>query len=301
LTGDRHLWLTVSRQLRKLFFMSLDESLRRYREGAFTDHDVTRCTGLSVRAWRELIKVGAVRTVTENRGPGRVRVCDANTLKRAAVIAALNRARFSLAVSGRIAYLLPLDSLLYGICDPCTILLDAFKDVDPVSGLPPRVKQPKADWFDPDTPAKADPEDDWLIEIYEDRFVGQVCGTDLLGIYGDLRDEGTRFVSWFASHRLIQSGGAAEEGAHAPLPHKVSEFIAKWEYSWSDRIDLKFLDYQFEDHSGDDDQLSLAAQATIRSPLFKTTVNASLAVKKALRRYLGIEPVMPDSESRESA
>ena len=53
--------------------MDFDEALRRYRKGLFKDRDVTRCTGLSVRAWRELIKVGAVRTVTENRGPGRVR------------------------------------------------------------------------------------------------------------------------------------------------------------------------------------------------------------------------------------
>jgi hypothetical protein len=277
--------------------LSFDEALRRYTAGRFTDHDVTRCTGLSVRAWRELIKIGAVRTVTEDRGPGRVRVCDANTLKRAAMIAALNRARFSLAVSGRIAYLMPLDDLLFDFYDPRTILLDAFKDVDPDSGLLPRLKEPKADWFDPDTPAKADPEHDWLIEIYEDRFVGLVFRTNLLGIYGDLRDEGTRFVSWFPAHQLIRFCGSA----HAPLPHKVGELLAKWEYSWEDRIDLEFLDYQFEDHNADDDPLLVAGRATARSPQFKTTVNATLTVRKALRRYLGIEPAMPGSESRESA
>ena len=27
-----------------------------------------------------------------------------------------------------------------------------------------------------------------------------------------------------------------------------------------------------------------------RSPLFKTTINLTLAIRKALRRYLGIEP-----------
>src|SRR5437588_12549167 len=122
--------------------MSFDDALRRYREGRFTDHEVTRCTGLSVRAWRELIKIGAVRTVTQDRGPGRVRVCDADTFKRTAVIAALNRARFSLAVSGRIAYFLPLDAFLYGLCDPCTVLLDTGADVDPETALPPRLAQP---------------------------------------------------------------------------------------------------------------------------------------------------------------
>ena len=83
------------------------------------------CTGLSVRAWRELIKIGAVRTITEDRGRGHVRLCDATTLKRAAVIAALNRAGFSLAVSGRIAYFLPIDELLYAIWDPCWIFFRA--------------------------------------------------------------------------------------------------------------------------------------------------------------------------------
>ena len=65
----------------------LDDALRRYRENRFTDRDVTSCTGLSVRAWRELIKLKAVRTEEENygRGPGRVRTCDAHTLKRAAL------------------------------------------------------------------------------------------------------------------------------------------------------------------------------------------------------------------------
>ena len=80
--------------------MNFDDALSNYRKGTFTDHDVTRSTDLSVRAWRELIKTRAVHTITDNRGPGRVRLCDATVFKRAAAIAALNRAGFSLAVSG---------------------------------------------------------------------------------------------------------------------------------------------------------------------------------------------------------
>ena len=99
--------------------MTFDEALRRYGKGAFTDHDVMRCTGLSVRAWRELLKLGAVHTFTQERGPGRVRLCDRDTFKRMAVIAALNRARFSLAMSGRIAYFVPIEGLLYA--DPGTV------------------------------------------------------------------------------------------------------------------------------------------------------------------------------------
>ena len=278
--------------------MNFDEALRRYREGMFSDHDVTRCTGLSVRAWRELIKIGAVRTVTEDRGPGRVRLCDANTFKRAAIIAALNRARFSLAVSGQIAYFLPLDTLLYVIWDPFTILFRGSSDVDPNTGLPPRVEQPTADWFDPDKPAKADPENDWLIKIYEGRFVGITYGSSDAepSIYGDLRNEGTRFVCWFPFHQQTQLGSATKEIAQALLPHKIDDFIPKWEDAWFDRLDPDFLDFKYENHDADGDPLSIAAEATARSPLFKTTVNVTLAVRKALRRYLGIEPAVPGSE-----
>jgi hypothetical protein len=279
--------------------MDLNDALRRYREDAFTDSDVTRCTGLSVRAWRELIKIGAVRTVTEDRGPGRVRLCDANTFKRAALIAALNRARFSLAVSGRIAYFLPLDTLLYKIWDPYWILFQVFADVDTDTDLPPRVEPPTADWFDPDKPAKADLKHDLLIEIYEDLFVGVICGTkdeDGPAIYGDLRNEGTRFVSWFPFHQQTKVHSATKQIAQALLPHKIVEtLIPKWEDPgrWSDRLDPHFLDYKYEDHGTDGDPLAIAAEATARSPLFKTTINVTLAVRKALRRYLGIEPAVP--------
>jgi hypothetical protein len=39
----------------------LDDALRRYRQDRFTDRDVTSCTGLSVRSWRELIKQSSAR------------------------------------------------------------------------------------------------------------------------------------------------------------------------------------------------------------------------------------------------
>lgn len=284
--------------------MDFDDALRRYRKDVFKDRDVTRCTGLSVRAWRELIKVGAVRTVTENRGPGRVRVCTATTFKRAAAIAALNRAGLSLAMSGRIAYFLPLDELLYAFWDPCTILLQGSADVDPDTGLPPRLEQPKADWFEPNKPAQADPETDWLIEIYEGRFVGIIYSAeDEPWIYGDLRNGGTRFVSWFPFHRQFQfTGSATREYVQSLLPHEISDFIAKWKdpHTWPNRLDPGFLNYKYEDHDADGDLLRLAAEATARSPLFKTTINVTLAIRKALRRYLSIELAVPSSKVRKT-
>ena len=281
--------------------MDFENVLRRYRADVFSDDDVTRCTGLSVRAWRELIKIGAVRTITAARGRGRVRLCDANTLKRVAVIAALNESGLSLAPSGRIAYFLPFHTLLYTLCDPSTILFQRSADVDPEIGLPPRVREPKTDWFDPDKPASADPETDWLIEVYDGRFVGVICkpkGKPV--IFGDLRDEGTTFVAWFPLHRPDQLRASATEGlVRELLPYRFIEFVEDWENPAKTTQQLKLLDYKYEKHAADSDPLRLAAEAAARSPVFKTTINISLALRKALRRHLGIEPT-PISESKKT-
>ena len=270
--------------------MTFNDALHKYCTGEFTDEDVTRCTGLTVRSWRELIKVGAVRTA-DDRGRGRARSCDRTTFKRAALIAVLNNAGFSLAMAGQIAYLLPFDTLHYSFCDPISILLDTSGRRDTATGLMPRLKVPKADWFDPDKPAIADPENDWLIEIYNGRFVGLSVGGEAEPIiYGDLRDEATRFVAWFPFHQFI----GAEPGK-APL--------AKWQNSrnWADRIDPRLLNFQYEEHDLDDDPLCLAAVAAVRGPLFKATINVTLAIRKALRRYLSLDPAILDSTIGETS
>jgi hypothetical protein len=262
--------------------VDLNDALRRYRVGQFTDDDVTHCTGISVRALRELIKLGAIRTQNEGRGPGRVRVCDSTTFKRVSVITAINQTGLNLNISGRLAYLLPLDTFLYGILSPSGILLEIWKPIDPKTGLPPPIAKPKANWFDSDKPAQADPEDDWLLEIYESRFVGiWFNGESEPWIYGELQNERTEFVSWFPFHRQYQILDAAKESS-----------FAKWEHlsHLADQLDLEFINYKYENHDQIDDALSSTAQAIARNPRFKTTINLSLTIKKALRRYLGIQP-----------
>ena len=64
------------------------------------------------------------------------------------------------------------------------------------------------DWFDPDKPAKADPESDWLLEIYEGRFVGGIYQSDEPPMFfGDLRDEGANFVAWLPLRRRVPGWG----------------------------------------------------------------------------------------------
>jgi hypothetical protein len=271
--------------------MDLDDRLRRYREGRFADEDVTACAGLSVRAWRTLIKIGAVRTIDEGRGPGRIRRCDATTFKRTAVIAAIHVAGLSLPIAGRIAYFLPFEELLYAICDPFTVLFLHSAADDPETGLPPRRKTPSVDWFDPGTPAKVDPTNDWYIEIYDGRFVAgdyKVAGQpDKTFIYGDLRDDGTTLVLWLPFHKQ-----------HPVFDSRRKEFIdvfhAKWDLPtvWSDRLDRNFLDYRYEPHDDEDDALRIAAETAVRSPVCETRINVTLALRKTLRRYLGIEPAL---------
>jgi hypothetical protein len=284
--------------------MKLDKALRRYREDRFTDDDITCCAGLTERSWRELIKLGAVRTVADRRGPGRIRQCDAAALKRAAAIGALNQAGLSLPVSGQIAYFLPFHTILYEICDPCRILLERSADVDPLTGLPPRVERPRVSWFDPDKPAVFDPNADWLVEIYEARFVGvkySVKGAPT--IFGDLREAGTSFVAWFPNDARAQfSGGIIAELAQERLPTgaRLIDAVVAWEDPGPWTNELRLLGYKFEQHDTDRDPLHQAAEATARSPVFKTTINVSLAIRKALRRYLGIEPAMSSYEMGES-
>ena len=277
--------------------MDIDEALSRYRQDRFTDQDVTRCAGPSVRAWRELIKLQAVRTEEEiyGRGPGRVRTCDAHTLKRAAVISALHRSGLSLAVAGQIAYVMPFHTLLYVVCDPLSILFQYAAELDPNTVLPPRLQRPMADWFDPLKPAIAEPDTDWLVEIFDGRFVGvrYDARKGPLTIFGDLREQATRFVGWLPFPRRDQfAGGAIEHMAQEVRGPGFIKFIADYEDPLKWPKELHGLGYRFENHDGQADPLWVAAECAVRSPIFKTTINVTLAVRKALRRYLGIEPAL---------
>jgi hypothetical protein len=286
--------------------MDSDDGIRRYRKDQFTDNDITRCAGLSVRAWRELIKLKAVRTEAVDRGPGRVRTCDASTLKRAAVISALNESGLSLAVAGQIAFSQPLHTLLYVVCDPITIFFQPAKAIDAKTGSPPRVERPMVDWFDAFKPAKTEAAD-WLIEIFDGRFVGvrYDIGKEAATIFGDLRGHATRFVAWSPFPRRDQfCGGAIERMAQELLGDGLIKFVADWEdpSRWTQKMinDLHRHGYQFEDHESEADPLCIAAEAAVRGPVFKTTINVALAVRKAVRRYLDIEPALPNPAIRES-
>jgi len=261
---------------------NFEQALARYQRNEFTDADVTACAGLSARSIRQLIKVGAVRTLSEVRGAGHIRRFDATTFKRLAVTSALNRAGLSLTLAGQLAYLLPGDARLYRIYDPITVLFDTTGIVDLSCERPPRLETPWFDWFDPDKSAAADPENDQLLEICDGRFVALAFKRQSEPLfYGDLSNAGTEFVSW----RAFQSHTSAIFSTDADV-------APKWEdpRSPANRIDPKFLNYRYEPHDGETDPLMLEARAAARRPIFKTSINITLAIRIALRRYLGLEP-----------
>jgi hypothetical protein len=91
---------------------------------------------------------------------------------------ALNQSGLSLAVAGQIARSMPYHTLLYSVCDPLTVLFQYSAEIDPNTGLPPHLERPLTDWFDLLKPAIAEPEADWLVEIFDG---GELEPEDLSG------------------------------------------------------------------------------------------------------------------------
>jgi hypothetical protein len=274
----------------------LQEALRRYRQRRFTDADIVGCTGLSLRSWREAIKLKAVRTIDEISGPGRgrVRVCDDVIFKRAAIIAALNSAGFSIRVSGQIAYFLHYHTLLYVlyvVCDPLTVLFEHTTSNDPATGLPPLRSHPLRDWFEPDCPAKREVAD-WLVEVFDARFVACIYGsakTPVPVIFGDLRDDQTAFVAW---HPLPERAQVIQRLVDEyPEWRNFMDFVTGWENPEHFSSELKELGYRWETLRPKA-RLRLVANKVAHGFISKTTINISLALRKALRRYLALEPAI---------
>src|SRR5262249_53855747 len=146
LTLTRQFMLTHTRQFSIVTFMArsecFEQALARYQRNEFTDADVTACTGLSARSIRQLIKVGAVCTLSGDWGAGYIRRFDATTFKRLALASAIHDAGSSLTLAGQLAYLLPGDARLYARYDPISVLFDTTSSVDCRGECPPRLETP---------------------------------------------------------------------------------------------------------------------------------------------------------------
>ena len=163
-------------------------------------------------------------------------------------------------------------------------------------------KKPNTNWFDPDKPAQADRQTDWLIEIYRWslrrwRFSNASDGPT---IFGDLRNEGTKFVSWYPLRQRPQFNNPTKKIVKTLPYHRFVDFVADWENPLKFPKEHRHLGYKHEKHDPDQDPLRLAADAVAHSPVFTTSINVSLAIRKSLRRYLDLEPLLPDFEGESS-
>jgi hypothetical protein len=210
------------------------------------------------------------------------------------VIAALNRAGLNLPVSAQIAYFAPFHSALYEIIDPYAMLVDRSVAVDPQRDSLP-LRRPRLDWFDQSRPARAESDRDWVLKIYDGRYVGINYGPKpTTAIFGDLRNAATRFVAWVPLHQVNEFVGCAIEKLAREFRQNPAHAYVAWEdpAQWSRELNL--LGYAYE-HHGENDPLRIRAAATVPCSLFTTNINVSLAIRKALRRYLGIEPAEGES------
>jgi hypothetical protein len=110
-------------------------------------------------------------------------------------------------------------------------------------------------------------------------------------IFGDLRGTKRVFVAWYPSHSQSQvKGSRIARLAQQFLPHhELTTFIAQWEDPSKAVAGLRELGYAFEHHNAGD-PLRAAADVTARNWRCKTVVNVSLALRTALRCYLGLQP-----------
>lgn len=266
--------------------MDYEQRLDWYRQGRFTAEDVTRATGLSERSQRELLKLGVIDAIPQAKT--KQRVINAHMLKRAALVAPLNRAGLSLGVAGRIVYAaMMLEDLIFDIVDPWDVYYDAATPFDPETGhCEPRALPHSRDtWFDPAHRPTAE-DDDFRICIVDSKYV-------LLGVgkpdaaYGELTPDLTEFIWWENSmHDHIRALGkdgvlhlsVKGIGDHSPVPFGTFDVT-------ENPKTLTFRTKAATEKDGED-----AGQA-FENPTSLLTINASLALRIALRRLLHIDEV----------
>lgn len=264
--------------------MSYEDALKWYRESRFTAADVTRATGLTERSQRELQKLGILQPVPQPN-PKAQRLLNTTMLKRAAIVAPLNRAGLSLGVAGRIVYAaMMLEDLIFDIVDPWDVYYDAGTAFDPETGLfgVRHLPHNRDTWFDPAHAPAAAPADFYL-SVVDSRFV-MLGADDPDAAYGELTPDLTDFVWWEGGmyDHLRERGRDGEvelsvkgAGDHSPAPFGTFDNTA----------DPKTI--RFKVKSSTDADLKAAEEAK-NNPVTTLTINASLALRIALRRLLNI-------------
>lgn len=285
MTGVRQIALTGARQSSTMGVMNYVDRLHWYRESRFTAVDVTRATGLSERAQRELQKLGIIQPVPQPN-PKAQRLLDATMLKRAAIIAALTKAGLSLGVAGRMVYsAILLEDLVFEICDPWQVHFDAGSNRDPETGLYQERQRPhnRETWFDPAHPPALS-EADFYIAVVNARFV--MFGTDQADVpYGELSSDLTDFIWWtsgiYDEFRQNIRDGVLDLSVRGVRDHSPAPFG-----TFDTTADPKTIRFTVKESTDADERIAEEAR---ENPVTVLTINASLALRIALRRLLHID------------
>lgn len=84
--------------------MTLEDAFNRWRDGEFSDDEVSAFAGLTPRALRDLAKWGAIETVGGEKGRGKRRAWNRTAICKAAMTAAFHKAGLALPMAARIAF-----------------------------------------------------------------------------------------------------------------------------------------------------------------------------------------------------
>ena len=177
------------------------------------------------------------------------------------------------------------EDLTFGIVDPWDIAFNAGSEFDHKTRLFERRSPPHSrdTWFDPKFPV-AEAAADYFIEIINGRYVGcRVSRKDPPGVFGELVDDMTRFVWW---RRSVPYMGPSAGDARP-----------QWEYDQSMSAEM-LRSFDFKD---DTDADEAAAKAACKNPVSQITINASVALRSAIRRLVFVDgrpPKIPPSPSQ---
>jgi hypothetical protein len=261
--------------------MNFDEAILWYRQDRFTAEDVTRATGLSERSQRELLKLGIVSAIPQAKT--KQRLLTARMLKRATVIAPFNKNGLSLQVAGKIVSVAAmLEDLYFDAIDPWEAVFDAAGEFDHATGLRPRRAQLRDcdKWLERNAP-KTTEDIDYLISIVDTRFV--VIGD--LGVSGELTPDLTDFLLWDHAYYSHVKESAKDTVLHlsvrgirdhSPVPFGTFDVTKN----------PKTIPFRIKTPTSRDEEE--VAQAK-KNPVSMLTINASLALRIALRRLLYID------------
>jgi len=292
---------------------NLRESFERWRDGAFDDAEAEKITTLSTNALRDLQRMGALRASggggrSNRRSWGREALC------QAAMAAEFRKAGLSLAMGARLSFYYW--NIGGDYCfDPFlrfpsweNLISPSFREETRSDG-----KNAVLEWLSANFARPLhDEEFDNFVHIIDAVYVIADCSAQHLRRIEDeetvleimesldpwfyppmgrITDDGKRFLVWdppkrqhFLSKEKLSAWKSAEaQGVDIREFLKTLPRVDFMTDQYGDKIDLKFLDFQVDPYRDDE-----AAKWAFHNYTVKTSVNVTLAMRKAMRRAMNL-------------